>query len=227
MKTARIFTYDWNASLVGPGVSQNRLADHARALLNSISGEREKTALVTCSQAWQAENQPVLDYTVGIIFLGTPFHGTAEAHQNATELRLVLESAARNTTAAHLAEYVGKGEDAQATLHEVVADFSHLIRLERANISVICYHETQMTDYSSIASTLPESFRERLDKNNRATFVTPVSASLLGCPSYSLDKKHSTLNKYHSPSDPAFQEVVRRLKKMEADAPAELKRRES
>lgn len=126
-------------------------------------------ALVTCSQAWQAENQPVLDYTVGIIFLGTPFHGTAETHQNATELRLVLESAARNTTAAHLAEYVGKGEDAQATLHEVVADFSHLIRLERANISVICYHETQMTDYSSIASTLPESFRERLDKNNRAT----------------------------------------------------------
>ena len=43
MPTARIFTYDWSASLVGPGVSQNRLADHARALLNSISGEREKT----------------------------------------------------------------------------------------------------------------------------------------------------------------------------------------
>ncbi|KAI0436478.1 hypothetical protein F4803DRAFT_556972 [Xylaria telfairii] len=221
-----IYTYDWNAAYVGD-VSGDILLGHADSLLHNLYITRKKAgtlkaplifigscfsgllvakALVRAAQQW-GDRQEILDYTAGVVFLSTPFRGSAEGHINATAIRIAAAAKQKLATSDDLMKYL-RAKEARDELHEVVQNFTVMIRHDSFKFPFTCFYETQPTDFSKIVDKLDEEFKNKLDEMHRGVLVDRYSATLEGMNPIALERRHSMMHKFNSPDDMAFLQVA-------------------
>lgn len=186
---SRIMTYDWNANIVGDA-SQDRFLGHAETLLERLDLDRQRTqrlkrpiifvascfsglllakALVRAADAYHSRGKAqsyrqILNRTVGILFLGTPFRGSWEAGTQNAQLWIDLARAQHDEFSEELSQYLrphGRKDTGggPSPLDEVVQRFAELINHEAFKVPVVCFYETRATKKSSLFKALPSERR--------------------------------------------------------------------
>ena len=137
----------------------------------------------------QQDYNRIADWTVGAIFLGTPFRGSWKfGTENA---RKQIEFARRNNieVSPELVEYLRphNREDAgrsPSPLNESVQRFFEIIRDERFGFPVVCFYECLPTDREAFMKNLPLGYKwnsklrgQELVRISRPSFLhTPIDA---------------------------------------------------
>jgi len=145
-----------------------------------------------------------------VAFLGTPFQGSDEGYLSAAQLRIAVARSMGGETSDELVQYLKT--DASRELDELVQRFCEMIRAKEFSFPIICFYETQWTDFTKVIKNLPLPFVKQLDVNMKGILVHERSACLHGPDRVGLDVKHAMLNKYADPKDDGFERVSFRLK---------------
>ncbi|PVH68034.1 hypothetical protein DL98DRAFT_475129 [Cadophora sp. DSE1049] len=244
---ARIFTYDWNANF-DRNPATDILLGHADGLLDRLHIRRSKDrsdrpiifiascfgGLLLVKSLHRArevpEYQGILRSTVGVAFLGTPFRGSHESFYSATQLRAIVAIHMGREASSELIKYL----DARgAELDELVQRFCEMVEHHEFKFPIVCFYETQRTDFSKVVKELPIEFVKCLNSDSTGILVERHSACLQGPRRIGLDVRHAMLNKYAGPEDDAFVRVSFRVKQfvggaqeiLQAKTPASRKKR--
>ncbi|XP_044720024.1 ankyrin repeats (3 copies) domain-containing protein [Hirsutella rhossiliensis] len=201
---ARIFTYDWNANF-DDNPATDLLLGHADALLDRLhicrfkdSGNRppysSHPALVVC--CWSRH------------FTG---RGSHESFFTATQLRVVVAIHMRGDSSSELVKYLGNDAGGRGELDEIVQRFCEMVEDKEFKFPMVCFYETQPTDFTTVIRKLPPEFIKCLGSDNKGILVERHSACLQGPRRIGLDVRHAMLSKYAGPEDDAFKRVSTRL----------------
>ncbi|RSL64198.1 hypothetical protein CEP53_004146 [Fusarium sp. AF-6] len=221
----RVLTYGYDAGVVES--SKNRVSDHAHTLLTSLASHRQsddaaerpiifvchslgglvcQDALVTAKQRPEAHLQKIFHLTRGIVFLGTPHHGSSLAKWGEMLSRSVGMMKQTNTEIVRLltrdSEVLARIQDCFHTL--IMARNKE----EMNNIEITCFYE-------------------ELPMKRIGVVVPKHSATLPGYISIGIHSDHARMTKFGSRSEPGFLavcgELKRWVKKIEQQGPTESK----
>lgn len=184
---ARILTYDWSADIVGNS-SADLFLGHAEMLLGHLLINREKTkrsqrpiifvascfsglllakALLRAADAYHPEKvkvRRVLDLTIGVIFLGTPFRGSWKpGYQNAC-LWVQVAQQEDEPWSEELIQYLrpdsrDDGGGRPSPLTELVQRFAELVKAREFEFPMVCFYENRPTERASLFNGLPEDMK--------------------------------------------------------------------
>ncbi|KAG8413006.1 hypothetical protein J3458_013427 [Metarhizium acridum] len=214
ISTARIFTYDWNANFDREAATESLLG-HADGLLLQLQMQREEAhnrpiifvascfgGLLLCKALHRASGRHskysrILDSTVGVTFLGTPFRGSSDGFLTAAQLRLKVAESMGGETANELIKYLSRNEQERKQLDDAVQEFCELAKASTFKDSIYCFYETQKS--SGDHGILVPKYSACLDFSNLRVGL-PV--------------RHALLNKFSGPDDIAFQTVSYSLKEI-------------
>jgi hypothetical protein len=115
------------------------------------------------------EYRHILDATIGIVFLGTPFRGSNKLAMTGAQLRVLVAGAfgAEISTNVMLELDIENG-----MLQELVEIFARLVSSKDHHIPVTCFFETRITDISKAIQNLPGWFRSVV-KAQTSVIVSP------------------------------------------------------
>ncbi|ETS82425.1 hypothetical protein PFICI_04301 [Pestalotiopsis fici W106-1] len=224
---ARIFTCNWPSRLYrDQGSVELTVLELARGLLADIQSERRRLGAITrpiifiasclggiilaqaLTLAAESENEyyGLSTATAGVVFLGTPFRGTALAHVFGTailslEARGVVKS---QSLARGLLDHLGKST---AQLEELVNRFSINCCLSR-NLPVYCFYETIESHF--VAKSFPKWTPKWLKAHmtNPKVIVDSSSARLdVAKESIALHVTHVMMNKFPDREDSSYRRV--------------------
>ncbi|KIL85180.1 ankyrin repeat protein [Fusarium avenaceum] len=242
MNYTRILTYDWNANY-DTTASSDRFLGHADTLLDRVYVNREELgrlqiplifvascfsglllaqALVRASERYHPRGlkyRQVLDFTIGVAFLGTPFLGSWDLGYSIADLRVAVAIESGGEYNRELMEYLRQGTaQSPGPLDDLVQRFSEMIHHKDFKFGKVCFYETRHTNFSAYRKKLPESYAARLDANGHGIVVTKNSACLRGVEGVALDVRHNMLHKFNSPENDGFRRLVSRLKSFVEEA---------
>ncbi|RSM17674.1 hypothetical protein CDV31_003444 [Fusarium ambrosium] len=221
----RVLTYGYDAGLVDS--SKNRVSDHAHTLLTSLASQRQsddtaerpiifvchslgglvcQDALVTAKQRPEPHLQSIFHQTRGIIFLGTPHHGSSLAKWGEMLSRSVGMMKQTNTDIVQL----------------LTRDSEVLARIQD------CFHTLIMTRNKEQTNEIDITcFYEELPMKKIGVVVPKHSATLPGYISIGIHSDHAQMTKFGSRTEPGFVaicgELNRWVKKIEKQGQAESK----
>ncbi|KAI1660746.1 hypothetical protein F4813DRAFT_348214 [Daldinia decipiens] len=214
---ARIFTCDWPADLFQPSdLIQKRIEELARLLLTAIhdvraeNQDRPLVFIASCIGGiilmktlvmadHNSEYIHIRRATHGVVFLATPFRGTA-FHDVAKWAELVLKSRAtiKGQQISSLLEYA---KSLTFDTGELVRNFTRLCNDSEYSCQVVSFYETRPTNKCWIrkGKLLVDQYSATLD-----IVLDPLP----------LDRPHMTMNKFFGPSDTEYNIVVGKVKNM-------------
>ncbi|KAH7173733.1 uncharacterized protein B0J16DRAFT_294087 [Fusarium flagelliforme] len=213
--TARILTYSYDAIVASKEEvpSQNRISNHASNLVAALASLRQsdntnerpiifvchslgglvcQDALVTAKQRSEQHLQDIANLTRGVIFLGTPHHGSSLAKIGELVSRSV--GMIKNTNS-DIVQVLTRDSE---VLARIVDSFQALVmtrsRNEGNTIEITCFYEE-----------LPQK---------RVGLVVPKHSAILpGYISIGIHKNHSEMTKFNDTSDPGFVAICGELKR--------------
>ncbi|KAM0229693.1 hypothetical protein ACHAPO_009761 [Fusarium lateritium] len=207
MPDARILTYDWNAK-IDKAASGDRFLGHADTFLDR--------ALVRATERYHPRGpkyHQVLDFTVGVAFLGTPFSGSWGTGYTVADLRVAVAIESGGEYNRELMEYLRQGTpESPGPLDDLVQKFSEMIHHTDFKFGKVCFYETRHTNFSAYRKKLPKDYAAQLDIDGHGIVVTKSSACLQGVEGVALDVRHNMLHKFNSPENDGYQRLVSRLK---------------
>ncbi|RTE78459.1 hypothetical protein BHE90_007052 [Fusarium euwallaceae] len=231
----RILTYDWNANIDKDAATQS-LRGHATTLLDKLHIDRDESGkntpilfIASCfgglllAEALLLASDPFRNYqdiyhsTIGAIFLGTPFQGTHEGFCTAAELRVAVAVSSGAETAKGLVAFLKNEPDERGYLDQLVERFYFMINDKKLGIPVVCFYETQETDFTKVIKKLPSKFVKTLDGKKRGILVPKSSACLWGHEHHELSVRHTMLCKFSGPEEDSFKTVCYSLKRLVAE----------
>lgn len=107
----------------------------------------------------------MLDFTVGVAFLGTPFQGSWDLGYSVADLRIAVAIEAGHEYNRELMEYLRQGTAAAPSpLDALVQRFTEMIHHEDFKFGKVCFYETRHTDFSPYRKKLPKNYADRLDE---------------------------------------------------------------
>ncbi|KAK2612317.1 hypothetical protein QQS21_001743 [Conoideocrella luteorostrata] len=212
---SRILTYDWNASY-DKNASSDRFIGYADTLLDRLYVEREQKALLRAADEFhpgREKYRPILDCTIGVTFLGTPFQGSWGTGYTAADMRIAAAIESEGEYTQELIQYLRRGSpDCPGPLDSLVQRFCEMIRHKNSKFGVVCFYETRHTNFSAKIKRLPKDYAKKLDANGHGIVVMEDSACLQGVTRIPLDVRHNMLHKFNSPDNDGFQRLVSTLK---------------
>ncbi|PHH87967.1 hypothetical protein CDD83_8168 [Cordyceps sp. RAO-2017] len=124
------------------------------------------------------EYQDILRSTVGIAFLGTPFQGSNEHFYTVTQLRIAVAIWMGGAASDELVKYLRNDASGRGQLDEVIQRFCEMIEDSEFKIAIVCFYETQPTDFTKVVCQLPPQFVKQLD--NAYTGIVSFPSYWLG-----------------------------------------------
>ncbi|WZH48136.1 uncharacterized protein QYS62_009302 [Fusarium acuminatum] len=213
--TARVLTYSYDATVVGKEdvPSQNRISNHAATLVTALASLRQsdkthqrpiifvchslgglvcQDALVTARQRSEQHLQDIVNFTRGVIFLGTPHHGSSLAKFG----ELVSRS-------------VGLLKETNSDIVQVLTRDSEV--LARIQDSFQALLMARSKDESSMIEIT--CFYEELPTKRYGMIVPKHSAILPGYVSIGIHKNHAEMTKFSHSDEPGFKAICGELKR--------------
>ncbi|KAH7126548.1 hypothetical protein B0J13DRAFT_565635 [Dactylonectria estremocensis] len=225
-RDSRIMTYDWNANYDSYASKVNFLA-HAETLLDDIYEDRKQTDRLKCPLIFTpscyggllllqallraTDNFPkpksdqrrqVLDYTVGVTFLGTPFRGSWATGTAALDAR--LDSAAKNNKeyTRELGMYLKMGTpEKPSPLGPLVQRFSQMVSEDEFKFDIVCAYESRDTYLDALKKRAPTL---EIKEGEHRIIVDPSSACLDGQDKLAMDSRHNMMHKHNSETSIGF-----------------------
>ncbi|RYC53885.1 hypothetical protein CHU98_g12324 [Xylaria longipes] len=207
---SRIFTCDWPAELFESlGFAEHTFEELARLLLEGILGHHEKQRpilfVASClggiilMKALNMADGPYLPIkldTRAILFLSTPFRGTAfqeVAKWAEPGLRVWAWSQGRRVT-----ERLDFAKESAPKVSELIREFTQILKEEHYEVST--FYEMGYTD---LRRKIP--YLSSLFPSNKRILVDSESGTLeWAAHSLPLDRTHVQMNKFSGPNDPGY-----------------------
>ncbi|QPC71750.1 hypothetical protein HYE68_002502 [Fusarium pseudograminearum] len=194
--TARILTYSYDAIVVSKDdvPSLNRISNHASNLVAALASLRQgdNTALVGAKQRSEQHIQDIANFTRGVIFLGTPHHGSSLAKMG----ELVSRS-------------VGLIKDTNSDIVQVLTPDSEVLARINDSFQALVIKRSR-NESNTIEITC---FYEELPKKGVGLVVPKHSAILPGYISIGIHKNHSDMTKFNTADEPGFVAICGELKR--------------
>ncbi|KAJ5159680.1 uncharacterized protein N7482_006684 [Penicillium canariense] len=217
---ARLLTFGYDANVIGKGqVSENGLREHAMALVNDLARVRNKTktnerpiifachslggllckdALGYARDCLEERHRQINCCTRGIVFIGTPHHGS--------DLAPVARKLARylgrfKQTNSAILDVLEKGSD---TLSRIQRDFANMLR-SRNEVS---------KDPSHLSPIEIVCFFEELPLDIVGTVVSKDSAIMPSSNAIGLHCNHIDMTKFDDKEDENFDRIAAELQEM-------------
>ncbi|KAI1110650.1 hypothetical protein F5Y14DRAFT_428311 [Nemania sp. NC0429] len=228
---ARIYTYNWDAKVFADAPIET-IFGHAEKLMALLQANQSTpsrpilfiascfgglilTEAITRAAKEGSQYRKILESTVGIVFLATPFFGTDAASQ-ASLLAVVQEIMGKDASRL-LIKNLEKGDNE-------IQDRTHqfgLIVNYRFKMPVSCFYETKPTKIIKkvLGKLVPNQFLRG------SILVTKKSACLDGHPQWGLGRNHVMMNKFEKQGCPDYILVKQAILSILNDAPATLKSR--
>ncbi|KAK2686835.1 hypothetical protein QWA68_014728 [Fusarium oxysporum] len=223
LEDARIMTFGYDADVANflTQAAQDGISGYANDLLGGLAGRRENTpddrkiifvahslgglvtkkAVALSRESRFPHLRDIEMQTAGIVFLGTPHHGSDLARWGSILTDLVNLTKPANSSIVKLLH-----RDSEM-LAEVNEDFHNVVekRKEEGNrIALICFYETMPLATSIAAPTL---------------VVPKDSAVISGELQFPIHKNHKDMTKWPKREDKGYQDILREIR-MIADNPA-------
>ncbi|ENH74085.1 Protein SERAC1 [Fusarium oxysporum f. sp. cubense race 1] len=215
IETARILTYSYDSTVTGKedAPSQNRISNHAYNLVTALASHRQsdntnerpiifvchslgglvcQDALVTAKQRSEQHLQDIVNFTRGVIFLGTPHHGSS--------LAKIGELVSRS---------VGLIKETNSDIVQVLTRDSEV--LARIQDSFQALLMTRSKDEASMIDIT--CFYEELPTKKFGVIVPKHSAILPGYISIGIHKNHAEMTKFSNSEEPGFVAICGELKR--------------
>ncbi|CAG7942370.1 unnamed protein product [Penicillium salamii] len=217
---ARIFTCDWlTKKFESPDTAKLRIEEIAQSLVVAINARpqgdnRNRPILFVAScfggiilmraLSYAVHQDPILSCTRGVIFLATPFDGTAFG-KIAYWARPALSFQAwlKGFKLSPRFDYV---EEGRWKLHDLTEQFHH--RCLEYNYSTFAFYETEGTNL--LAKNLPKALNWISKKEllvERRSAAPPMFKEHPG----PLHRPHAKMNKFHGPGDKDFKSVAEKI----------------
>ncbi|KAL7764623.1 hypothetical protein ACKLNR_005768 [Fusarium oxysporum f. sp. zingiberi] len=215
IETARILTYSYDSTVTSKGdvPSQNRISNHAYNLVTALASLRQgdntnerpiifichslgglvcQDALVIANQRSEQHLQDIVNFTRGVIFLGTPHHGSS--------LAKIGELVSRS---------VGLIKETNSDIVKVLTRDSEV--LARIQDSFQALLMTRSKDEVSMIDIT--CFYEELPTKGLGLIVPKHSAILPGYISIGIHKNHAEMAKFSTSDEPGFVAICGELKR--------------
>ncbi|KLP12267.1 uncharacterized protein FFB20_01124 [Fusarium fujikuroi] len=215
IETARVLTYSYDSTVTGKDdvPSQNRISNHAYNLVTALASLRQsdntnerpiifichslgglvcQDALVTAKQRSEQHLQDIVNFTRGVIFLGTPHHGSS--------LAKIGELVSRS---------VGLIKETNSDIVQVLTRDSEV--LARIQDSFQALLMTRSKDEASMIDIT--CFYEELPTKKFGVIVPKHSAILPGYISIGIHKNHAEMTKFSNSEEPGFVAICGELKR--------------
>ncbi|KAF4441973.1 hypothetical protein FACUT_2380 [Fusarium acutatum] len=215
IETARVLTYSYDSTVTGKeeAPSQNRISNHAYNLVTALASLRQsdntnerpiifvchslgglvcQDALVTARQRSEQHLQDIVNFTRGVIFLGTPHHGSS--------LAKIGELVSRS---------VGLIKEANSDIVQVLTRDSEV--LARIQDSFQALLMTRSKDEATMIDIT--CFYEELPTKKFGVIVPKHSAILPGYISIGIHKNHAEMTKFSNSEEPGFVAICGELKR--------------
>ncbi|KAK3332561.1 hypothetical protein B0T19DRAFT_415984 [Cercophora scortea] len=236
---ASIYTYDWNANYFEDAPVQSILG-HAHSLLVLISdlqgsNHRPIIFIASCfgglilaealTRAAQqgSEYRHILQSTVGITFLGTPFSGSDASQQ--AQWQVIVGGIMGEQTSNQLVDALNTSD---RELRKLTQQFAELAGRDSDRIPICCFYETKETEMlRKVISARYVTKFSLVSKQlkTRKLLVTESSACLQSFERRGLDSTHSGLNKFDSPDSANFKLVKHAIRRFADNASLVIMRR--
>ncbi|KAL4732589.1 hypothetical protein ACLX1H_001607 [Fusarium chlamydosporum] len=183
--TARILTYSYDAIIASKEdvPSLNRISNHASNLV---------TALASLRQSDGTHLQDITNLTRGVIFMGTPHHGSS--------LAKIGELVSRS---------VGMIKNTNSDIVQVLTRDSEVLARIKDGFQALIMARSR-DEHNTIEITC---FYEELPKKGVGLVVPKHSAILPGYVSIGIHKNHSDMTKFNTSDEPGFVAVCGELKR--------------
>ncbi|CZR48374.1 uncharacterized protein FPRO_12984 [Fusarium proliferatum ET1] len=215
IETARVLTYSYDSTVTGKddGPSQNRISNHAYNLVTALASLRQndntnerpiifichslgglvcQDALVAAKQRSEQHLQDIVNFTRGVIFLGTPHHGSS--------LAKIGELVSRS---------VGLIKETNSDIVQVLTRDSEV--LARIQDSFQALLMTRSKDEATMIEIT--CFYEELPTKKFGVIVPKHSAILPGHISIGIHKNHADMTKFSNSKEPGFVAICGELKR--------------
>ncbi|KAF5723452.1 hypothetical protein FMUND_1835 [Fusarium mundagurra] len=215
IETARVLTYSYDSTVTGRDhvPSQNRISNHAYNLVTALASLRQsdstnerpiifichslgglvcQDALVTARQRSEQHLQDIVNFTRGVIFLGTPHHGSS--------LAKIGELVSRS---------VGLIKETNSDIVQVLTRDSEV--LARIQDSFQALLMTRSKDEATMIDIT--CFYEELPTKKFGVIVPKHSAILPGYISIGIHKNHAEMTKFSNSEEPGFVAICGELKR--------------
>ncbi|XPS77209.1 hypothetical protein M3J09_009240 [Ascochyta lentis] len=254
---SRIMTYNWSSDYQGRDVSQGRFTSEADTMLDRIHLNRQETKrsqrpiIFICScfgglllaKALVRALRPshpdpkvkhIVDHTVGIVTLGTPFRGSWEFGYANAEARIAMAKESGGEFSWELVQYLrpDKRGDADANgrpspLDDIVQEFAEMIQHNKFRCPVVNFFETRPASYDAFSRSLPQGKKPKGFNNATGSAVTvpQASAVLDGIEQVGLDVRHNMMWKLNTPENDGFVRISSRISNFARDANHILRRK--
>ncbi|KAI9856827.1 MAG: hypothetical protein M1813_008764, partial [Trichoglossum hirsutum] len=194
---ARVLTFGYDAYVADwqSMITQNRIGNHSMNLLNAVATYREndETALVSSRQRPERHLQNVLESTRGIIFLGTPHHGSGLARW-----------------AEMLAKSIGLIKQTNPQILQVLQSDSEVLARIQDSFHVMVRVRNQQGIRPPIEITC---LFEELPLPGIGSVVPLDSAVLPGYTQIGIHGNHMDMTKFEDRNDPGFTAIAGELRR--------------
>lgn len=131
--------------------------------------------------------QDILRATVAVAFFGTPFQGSHNGFFTAVQLRVAVAQVMCEEVSNNLIGYLSDQDGTRHELDEVIQCFTELTYALRPNLQIVCFYETQETDFAKVLKNLPPAIRTYLGKKTTGivSLVTTPERQHTDCTSLS------------------------------------------
>ncbi|TRX94521.1 hypothetical protein FHL15_004676 [Xylaria flabelliformis] len=194
LPTARILTFGYDAYVADwkTVVSQNRIGNHSSNLLNSLAHyreEKEDTALCKARERTDSHFKSILRSVRGVVFLGTPHHGSSLA-----------------IWAERLSVYIGVVKQTNNKILEVLRKDSEVL----ARIQDGFHTMIQARNAERLESIKISCFYEELPLE---VVVPQDSAIIPGYNSIGIHSNHMDMCRFGTADDPGFKSIYGELRR--------------
>ncbi|RMZ85744.1 hypothetical protein DV737_g411, partial [Chaetothyriales sp. CBS 132003] len=237
VSNARIFTYDWDANyfndapvetLLGHGDTLLRLVARRtgpalRPLIfvaSCFGGLILAQAIIRAAQEG-SEYRHILQATVGIAFLATPFRGSAAADQ--AQWQVIVGGIMQEQTSTELIDDLYAHDK---HLRQLTRQFAEIARNDTLRLPLFCFYELKSTELlRRFLSPHSANLLAKFAPGSKKILVTESSACLDTVPRQGLNATHSGMNKFNGPENPNFVLVQGILSKFVKNASSVVEKR--